>query len=125
MDPVERYLSDIGEIRATGAGTVETSYYPRFTLLNEIGNGQPQVRCVISSRTRARVCRGGMFTADQFRSKAAKQNAGANPLETLPPPVADRSQSPPRICDIIASEQYRCHWDYYGLVLVTNYRASR
>ena len=128
MDPVERYLSDIGEIRATGAGTVETSYYPALsTLLNEIGKRPtPKVRCVIQLQNKgAGMPDGGMFTADQFRSKAAKQNAGANPLETLPPSrgVIEVKSPAEDLADIIASEQIARYWDYYGLVLVTNYRA--
>jgi len=128
MDPVERYLSDIGEIRATGAGTVETSYYPALsTLLNEIGKRPtPKVRCVIQLQNKgAGMPDGGMFTADQFRSKAAKQNAGANPLETLPPSrgVIEVKSPAEDLADIIASEQIARYWDYDGLVLVTNYRA--
>ena len=55
MNPVEQYLSDMGAIRATGAGTVETSYYTALsTLLNEIGKRPtPKVRCVIQLQSPA------------------------------------------------------------------------
>ena len=38
MHPLEAYLSRLAEIRASGAGTEETSYYPALdTLLNAVG----------------------------------------------------------------------------------------
>ena len=68
---VEDYLSEIGKIRATHAGTGETSYYPPLSgLLNAIGETlSPKVRCVIQLQNRgAGMPDGGMFTADQFRT---------------------------------------------------------
>ena len=49
IQAVEDYLSEIGKIRATHAGTGETSYYPPLSgLLNAIGETlSPKVRCVI------------------------------------------------------------------------------
>lgn len=88
MQPVEQYLRDIGAIRATGAGTGETSYYPALsTLLNEIGSKlSPKVRCVIQLKNKGGgMPDGGMFTADQFKSKTARENANKNPLDILPP----------------------------------------
>ncbi|MDD3546564.1 MAG: N-6 DNA methylase, partial [Kiritimatiellae bacterium] len=128
MNPVEQYLSDMGAIRSTGAGTVETSYYTALsTLLNEIGKKpSPKVRCVIQLQNKgAGMPDGGMFTADQFRSKAAKEDAGANPLKTLPPSrgVIEVKSPAEDMAGIIASEQIARYWDHYGLVLVTNYRA--
>jgi len=128
MNPVEQYLSDMGAIRSTGAGTVETSYYTALsTLLNEIGKKpSPKVRCVIQLQNKgAGMPDGGMFTADQFRGKAAKEDAGANPLKTLPPSrgVIEVKSPAEDMADIIESEQIARYWDHYGLVLVTNYRA--
>jgi len=38
LSPVEQYLKDLGEIRRTGGGVAEESYYgPLENLLNEIG----------------------------------------------------------------------------------------
>ena len=125
---VEQYLSDMGAIRATGAGTVETSYYTALsTLLNEIGKKPtPKVRCVIQLQNKgAGMPDGGMFTADQFKSKTAKQEAGANPLKNLPPSrgVIEVKSPAEDMAGIIVSEQIARYWDHYGLVLVTNYRA--
>jgi hypothetical protein len=128
MHPVEQYLSDMGAIRATQAGTGETSYYTALsTLLNEIGSTlNPKVRCVIQLQNKgAGMPDGGMFTADQFKTKAAKQNAGANPLAVLPPSrgVIEVKSPAEDMPGIIASEQIARYWEHYGLVLVTNYRA--
>ena len=128
MHPVEQYLSDMGAIRATQAGTGETSYYTALSvLLNEIGSTlNPKVRCVIQLQNKgAGMPDGGMFTADQFKTKAAKQNAGANPLTVLPPSrgVIEVKSPAEDMPGIIASEQIARYWEHYGLVLVTNYRA--
>ena len=128
MHPVEQYLSDIGTIRATQAGTGETSYYPALSaLLNELGKTlSPKVCCVIQLQNKgAGMPDGGLFTADQFRSKAAKQNPGKSPLDLLPPSrgVIEVKSPALALADIVASEQVARYWDHYGLVLVTNYRA--
>ena len=128
MHPVEQYLSDMGAIRATQAGTGETSYYTALSvLLNEIGSTlTPKVRCVIQLQNKgAGMPDGGMFTADQFKTKAAKQNAGANPLAVLPPSrgVIEVKSPAEDMPGIIESEQIARYWEHYGLVLVTNYRS--
>jgi len=128
MHPVEQYLSDMGSIRATQAGTGETSYYTALSvLLNEIGSTlNPKVRCVIQLQNKgAGMPDGGMFTADQFKSKAAKQDAGANPLAVLPPSrgVIEVKSPAEEMPGILVSEQVARYWEHYGLVLVTNYRA--
>ena len=69
IQAVEDYLSEIGKIRATHAGTGETSYYPPLSgLLNAIGETlSPKVRCVIQLQNRgAGMPDGGMFTADIY-----------------------------------------------------------
>jgi hypothetical protein len=46
--PVETYLSELREIRSTGGGSAEISYYGALeALLNEVGRKlKPRVRCV-------------------------------------------------------------------------------
>jgi hypothetical protein len=48
MHPLETYLRDLREIRATGAAAPETSYYGALgRLLDEVGKGlRPKVRSV-------------------------------------------------------------------------------
>lgn len=51
-DAVEIYLRHLGDIRATGAATRETSYYrPLGNLLNAIDDKlTPRVQCVLQLR---------------------------------------------------------------------------
>jgi len=58
MNPLETYLKELRDIRATGAATEETSYYtPLANLLNEIGRGlSPRFAASCLSPTAARAC---------------------------------------------------------------------
>lgn len=128
IQPIRQYLKAIGDIRATRAGTGETSYYPALAgLLNAIGERlKPKVCCVTQLQNRgAGIPDGGLFAADQLRSKAAKANAGKNPLDVLPPArgVIEVKSPAQALRDIVESEQVGRYWERYGLVLVTNYRA--
>lgn len=70
MYPLERYLRDLHEIRSTGAGVKEASYYPSLAnLLNAVGQTlKPHVRCVINlANVGAGIPDGGLFTPDQFQ----------------------------------------------------------
>jgi len=51
---IERYLTDVGEINATRANVLETSFYPALErLLSDIGRSlSPKVRCVINLANR-------------------------------------------------------------------------
>jgi hypothetical protein len=69
------------EIRATGAGVKETSYYPPLAnLLNAVGQQlKPRVRCVINLNNQgASPPDGGLFTPDQF------QKGADDPLDSQP-----------------------------------------
>ena len=71
MTPLEIYIQDLREIRSTGAGVKETSYYPALSnLLNEVGRHlKPRVRCVINlANCGAGLPDGGLFTPDQFQN---------------------------------------------------------
>jgi hypothetical protein len=50
MNPLETYLKELAEIRASGTAVRETSYYgPLANLLNLIGNTlKPKVKCLIN-----------------------------------------------------------------------------
>ena len=50
MNPVETYIHELREIRSSGGGTPEPSYYaPLASLLNDIGKTlKPKVRCIIN-----------------------------------------------------------------------------
>lgn len=71
MNPLETYLREIHNIRASGAAVPETSYYgPLATFLNEIGKTlEPKVYCVMQLQNQgAGFPDGGLFTRDQFQT---------------------------------------------------------
>ena len=80
---LERYLTDMGEIRGTGSNVPETSFYPALErLLSDIGKHlSPKVRCVIHLANRgAGLPDGGLFSADQFRRKIRDADTHENPF---------------------------------------------
>src|SRR5436190_21609521 len=82
MHPLHAYLRDLHEIRATGAGVKETSFYPPLAnLLNAVGQQlKPRVRCVINLKNQgAGMPDGGLFTPDQFPRGAEEPLAGQPP----------------------------------------------
>jgi len=122
MDAVEKYFSDLGATRATGAALVETSFYtPLANLLNEIGKElKPKVRCVMTLKNQgAGHPDGGLFTADQF----PKRSDPEPPSGTLPSRGAIEVKSTGDDAWVIAdTDQVSKYWTKYRLVLVTNYR---
>lgn len=59
MNALETYLRDVHEIRSTGAGAKETSYYPALAnLLNAVGQTlKPRVRWVMTLKNQGPGCR--------------------------------------------------------------------
>ncbi len=122
MEPLELYLKDLREIRATGAGVPEESYYGALeSLLNAVGSTlDPKVRAVPQvADTGAGHPDYGFYTADQYQSFSE-----TGPLE---------GQLPERgVVEVKAvgddawltadGEQVTRYWGRYGLVLVTNFR---
>ena len=126
MHPVEQYLSEMGTIRATRAGTGETSYYPALaTLLNEIGKTlAPKVSCVIQLQNRgAGLPDGGLFTADQCRHRSRAVDGDLFSAQTPSRGVIEAKSPRATLPDIVGSEQVERYWKRYGMVLVTNFRA--
>ena len=120
-NPVETYLRQMAETRATGGGVDELSYYtPLNVLLDAVGSElKPKVRCVMQLKNLgAGNPDGGLFTRDQFDRKSGKPrnpqlpNRGA--IEAKP--VADDAWL------TAEGTQVTKYWGKYGLVLVTNYR---
>jgi hypothetical protein len=121
INPVETYLKDLNEIRRTGGGTAEESYYGALeTLLNEIGKKlNPKVRCVQALKN---IGAGepdfGLYTQNQL------QNAQNNQPMKGQPPERGVIECKPWIDDSFArteSAQVTNYWNKYGLVLVTNF----
>jgi hypothetical protein len=122
MDALETYLRDLYEIRSSGAGVKETSYYGALSnLFNEVGKSlKPKVRCILQLANRgAGLPDGGLFTPDQF------QKAGtAEPLLGQIPSrgvieVKGASDDAWVTADGLQVSKY---WGKYHQVLVTNLR---
>lgn len=122
MNPVETYIRDLRDIRSSGVGTPETSYYgPLENLFNEIGKTfKPKVRCIINLKNRgAGFPDGGLFTQDQYQKAFEDQPLlGQIPARGVieVKPVSDD------VWVIADSKQVSKYWQKYRQVLVTNYR---
>jgi hypothetical protein len=127
-NPIERYLTDLGEVRDTRSNVPETSFYPALErLLTDIGKTlSPKVRCVINLANRgAGLPDGGLFSADQFRRTARDPNAKDNPFLVQNPSRGVIEAKPPSedVRRVAETEQVERYWKRYGMVLVTNFRA--
>ena len=122
MHRLEQYLSHLANIRNTGAGTAETSYYPALIdLLNSVGKTlKPKVHAINQlANAGAGLPDGGLFTESQF-----KKRADAEPLPGQMPErgVIEIKSSKGTVAAIADGKQVLKYWDKYRLVLVTNYR---
>jgi len=122
-DPVESYFSELRDIRSSGAGVAEISYYdPLKQLLNEVGKSlKPKVRALMQLRnTGSGNPDGGLFTANQLKN----WDPGVDPLLGQLPArgaIEVKGTSDDAFA-IAASEQVARYVERYGLVLVTNLR---
>ncbi|MBI4307490.1 MAG: N-6 DNA methylase [Chloroflexi bacterium] len=119
---LETYFRDLLDIRGSGAGVKETSYYPALsTLFNEIGKAlKPKVRCILQLANKgAGNPDGGFFTPDQLKN--ADEGApllGANPSRG----VIEVKGTGDDVGTTADSPQVLKYLKKYRLVLVTNYR---
>jgi len=121
MNPAEAYLTELRDIRASGAAVPETSGYGALAnLLTEVGGRlKPKVRCLINLQNAgAGIPDGGLFTASQF------PKGGAEPLSgQLPARGAIEVKPVGGDARVVAeSEQVRRYLEKYRQVLVTTYR---
>jgi hypothetical protein len=124
MTALETYLRELRDIRSTGAGVEETSYYtPLANLFNEIGKSlKPRVRCVINLQNRgAGLPDGGLFTPDQFQRREGEPVPGQTPSRG----VIEVKGTKDDAWVTADGEQVSRYWGKYGQVLVTNYPNSR
>jgi len=122
LNPLETYLKELTEIRASGAGVKETSYYgPLANLLNEIGKTlKPKVKCIINlQNVGAGLPDGGFFTQEQFQKFA---DAALLPGQTPARGVMEVKSAKDDAWVTAAGEQVTRYWGHYRQVLVTNYR---
>jgi len=124
MEPlktVESYISDLREIRATGAAVKETSYYRALEkLMNEIDDSlKPKVRCVMQLKNQgAGMPDGGLFSARQFKRKSSTPTEPENPERG----VIEVKGTGDDAWLVADSKQVSKYWQKYRQVLVTNYR---
>jgi len=124
MHPLETYLRDLDEIRSTGGGLPEKSYYgPLENLLNEVGKKlepKPTVRCVSQVvDTGAGSPDFGLYTANQFqKSKDREPIPGVRPDRGVIEVKALKNNA----WFTAEGEQVTRYWGHYNQVLVTNYR---
>lgn len=116
------YLHHLGEVRSSGGGVKETSFYPALSnLLNKIGQELPlRVRCVLQlSNQGAGYPDGGLFTLDQLG-----HDHEGEPLDGQLPArgVIEIKGTDEDIYALARSKQIKRYLDRYGLVLLTNYR---
>ncbi len=119
--PAETYFATLTEIRATGGGVRETSYYPALiNLLNAVGQTlKPRVLAVAQlQNTGAGNPDAGLFAASQFPKGAGEPLPGQ-----LPERGAVEVKSVAEDGWLTAGgAQVGKYWEKYRLVLVTNYR---
>jgi hypothetical protein len=121
VNPVERYLQELREIRSARAGVAETTYYTALAnLLDEVGKTlAPRVRCILQLENRgAGNPDGGLFTADQF-PKGSTEPAGSGMPSRGVIEIKSTSEDAWVVAD---GKQVTKYWGRYNQVLVTNYR---
>jgi hypothetical protein len=121
MHPLETYLRELRDIRSTGAGVNETSYYPPLAnLLNAVGHTlKPRVRCIINLRNiGAGLPDGGLFTPNQFQRRGHEPLAGQKPERGAIECKGTKDDA----WVTADGEQVSEYWNEYRQVLVTNYR---
>lgn len=121
-DPVEVYISELRNIRNSGAGVAETSYYRALgDLLDAAGAGlKPKVRCFMQLANRgAGNPDGGLFTRRQY-----EHAHDAEPMQGQLPErgAIEVKGTADDVFKIAEGEQVQRYVERYGLVLVTNLR---
>jgi len=122
MSVLEEYFRELREIRSSGAGVPETSYYPALSnLLNDVGKSlKPRVRCIFQLANRgAGQPDGGLFTSEQLRRPDnSKPLLGQSPNRG----VIEVKATSDNAWVTAEGPQVSRYWDKYQQVLVTNYR---
>lgn len=118
--PLDLYLDEIRRIRATKAGTAETSYYPAVgTLLNAVGGRlKPRVFCLHHPSGSAGIPDFGLFEQAQFRRGEDPDWAGTATPERG---VVEVKGAGHGMAALLGSKQLREQYlPAYGLVLAMN-----
>lgn len=122
MNLLETYLTELRELRESGAVTKETSGYAALSkLLSAVGHSlKPKVRCLIQLKnTGAGLPDGGLFTPDQLK----RPDEPAPLLEVIPARGAIEVKSADEdLSAVVKTSQVGEYVARYGQLLLTNYR---
>ena len=121
MNDLGQFLSACKAVHASGAGTVETSYYTAVNqLLDSVGAQlSPKVRCIMQLKNLgAGNPDGGLFTADQFHTRGGQAKDLSAPARGV---IEVKSPGEP-LHLTSKSLQVDKYWQRYKLVLVTDLR---
>ena len=116
---VEKYLSDLRRIRASGGGTDERSYYPPLAnLLNDVGGLlKPKVFCVVElAQQGAGHPDVGLYDARQVRNRTPRKGQIPERGVVEVKPASDDAWL------TADGDQVSRYWKRYRLALVTNTR---
>src|SRR6202171_5326908 len=120
-NPLEEYLRELCDIRRSGSGVPETSYYPALAaLLDAVGSTvKPRVRCILNPSHGAGIPDVGLFTPDQFQKASAEE-----PLPGTKPSRGVVEAKPTNDDTLLTASgaQVSKYWKAYRKVLVTNFR---
>jgi hypothetical protein len=67
MHPLDAYLHELREIRASGSGVTEVSYYPPRESSTNWADAKPKVRCILNLRNTSARLDGGLFLRTSSR----------------------------------------------------------
>ena len=118
--PLDQYLDDLRQVRQTGAGTRETSYYPAVAaVLNAIGQTLgPKVFCLHHPSGSSGIPDFGLFEQQQFKRGDTVEWKGTIVPERGVVEVKGASHS---MKTLLASKQVKDQYlPIYGLLLATN-----
>ena len=116
---VQEYLTDLLQIRASGGGTGERSYYPPLTnLLNAVGSAlSPKVFCVGElAQQGAGHPDLGLYDVKQTQNRRAREGQVPEHGVVEVKPASDDAWL------VASGDQVSRYWSRYRLVLVTNTR---
>jgi hypothetical protein len=116
------YLGEIARVRATGAGTQETSYYAALHgAFNAVGDDlKPKVICLPQMSGHGGFPDFGLFAAPQLGKSGVPAAWPDGPVPERG--VIEADDIPASLAVKRGSKQIRDYLAAYGLVLITNYR---
>jgi hypothetical protein len=119
---LKKYLAEVARVRATGAGTGETSYYSALHgALNLVGDTlKPKVTCLSQMSCEGVFPEFGLFTLPQLGRGGVPTSWPSGPVPERG--VVEADDIPAELSVKRGSKQVSGYLDAYGQVLLTNFR---